>query len=332
MTMNSRLKLLLSNANITKLIATCRPARTIVLMYHDLRTDDDFENWLRVSNKDFDYQLMRLKQVGDFIGPDDLFSPSRDRRPRFLITFDDGYRNNIQLAAPILRKYNAPALFFISTRHMQEQLFFWPDVIVTPLQALQLDSLDLRNFDLGQFQFRPMGSPERWDDIQVLLVSLKNLGNTNNPTVAAVLRHMQKEYAEPLAKHLPRFRPINSSELKEMSREPLFHFGSHAHHHDILTFQKDGAVDANLKKSQSILEELTGRRIKHLAYPNGNCDARIIARAERIGYTRGYVVKTGIVNSKTSAMVLPRLGIGGIGHRSLPFFQLNRLLVEAILE
>jgi peptidoglycan/xylan/chitin deacetylase (PgdA/CDA1 family) len=329
--MNARLKAMFSHASVTRALTATGPARTVILMYHDLRTDDDFPNWLRVSAADFEAHLTRLARIGDFIAPDQLFTPANGRRLRFLITFDDGYRNNFDLAAPLLRKHNAPALFFISTEHMQAQETFWPDLVVTPIQALRLESLDLSAFDLGICRFRPPGSIERWDDIQSLLVALKALGNIQHPTVAAVLQHLRDEYADTLNEHLPRFRPLNAAELKSMAADPLFHIGSHAHHHDILTYQDDQNVTESLSLSQSILADITGREITHLAYPNGDHDDRIMGLAQKAGYDHAYAVRQGVTNERTPRLSLPRLGIGGMGPRSLPFFQLNRLLAKDVL-
>lgn len=325
------LKNIISNIIVTKLITIFRPARTVILMYHDLREDDDFENWLRVSVSDFIYQLTRFQRIGVFISPIDIFRPSTSRCLRFLITFDDGYCNNFELAAPILRRYQIPALFFISTQHMQEQEPFWPDIVITSIQSQRLERLDLRRFNLGIFNFHPFGSARRWDDIQRLLAALKNLGNTNHPIVAAILQYLQAEYAETLAKHLPRFLPIKTDQLELMAANPLFYFGSHGHHHDILTYQENEEVDVNLQMSKLILEKHTGDKITHLAYPNGDKNNRIIKRAKIAGFTHGYGIQSGTVDSQSPVMCLPRLGVGGVGARLLPFYQLNRMLVSESL-
>ena len=52
-----------------------------------------------------------------FIGPDDLLNGLEPGGKYALISFDDGYYNNV-LARPILEEYRAPALFFISTDHV----------------------------------------------------------------------------------------------------------------------------------------------------------------------------------------------------------------------
>ncbi len=71
---------------------------------------------------DFAAQLRYLRNFGDFISMDDalacLESPSPLRGRHYAVTFDDGFRNCLTNAAPILADFAAPAAFFVSTRHI----------------------------------------------------------------------------------------------------------------------------------------------------------------------------------------------------------------------
>ncbi len=42
------------------------------------------------------------------------------RQPGVLLTFDDGFANNARVALPLLEEFSAPAVFFVSTQHVQE--------------------------------------------------------------------------------------------------------------------------------------------------------------------------------------------------------------------
>ena len=45
----------------------------------------------------------------------------RPRKPPVLVTFDDGYRNNAVLAAPMLKRKGIPALFFLASGYIDER-------------------------------------------------------------------------------------------------------------------------------------------------------------------------------------------------------------------
>ena len=64
-----------------------------------------------------------------FVSPDDIqngLDPGKNST--FSLLLKDGYYNN-NLALPILKEYNIPALFFISSNHIKQNKCFWWDVV-----------------------------------------------------------------------------------------------------------------------------------------------------------------------------------------------------------
>ncbi len=300
-----------------------------VLMYHDLCDDGDFANWLRVPMSRFAAQLDTLAELGTFIAPDDLATPDRLPRDRisFLLTFDDGYANWARLAAPLLEQRRIPAQFFVSTAPLTDRRPFWTDVVVTPIQVAALRELDLSAFDLGAFTFRAGPTSARWDDVQRLLVAIKAKGNEDHPEVADLLAWFEREYAEILAEHLPRFRPIDGDEVRRMAGGGFCHFGSHGHEHRVLTRLVDDALHASLTRSRDLLGDLLNRPVTELAYPNGDHDARVRAAAAEAGYTAAYTVAAGLLSGPCPALALPRLSVGAFDSPALLRFHLLRQLM-----
>ncbi|MBU0740891.1 polysaccharide deacetylase family protein [bacterium] len=328
--MRGLVKSIVGNSLVTRFAARRGPASVLALMYHDLREDDDFGNWLRVRVSEFEAQLEMLGRLGRFVATDALADPDGldPGRLNVLLTFDDGYANNHRLALPLLAKHRAPALFFVSTRHMQQQRPFWPDVVITAVQAGRLDALDLREFGLGEHRFRPGDGSGRWDDIQRLLVAIKAAGNADQSAVAALLDRLRDRHGDLLAEHLPRYRPLNAAEVREMADSGWCRFGGHGHDHDILTYLDDANLDYNLREPRRILEEAAGAPVVDLAYPNGDYDARVTAHALAAGYERAYTTRPGLARRETPLLSLPRLGVGGTEPLSVLRYQINRLLLE----
>jgi peptidoglycan/xylan/chitin deacetylase (PgdA/CDA1 family) len=327
--MRNAIKKLLTHATVLRRLAKGRRPRIVVLVYHDLREDDDFDNWLRVSVSRFDAQLRFLGSLGEFVTPAQAEQPAQldPERLHFLLTFDDGYVNNHRLAMPLLAKHRAPALFFVSTGPLQSQLPFWCDVIVTPIQVLGLSHLDLTATGLGEFRFR-RDREARWDDIERLLVALKARGDEDHPAVASVLDRFWHEYRDVLTQHLPRLGPLEAAQAREMAANPWCYLGSHGHHHRILTRATDHDLAASLGESRRILESIAAAPVRHLAFPNGDCDGRTIAAAAAAGYERAYTMRPGILDPATEHLAIPRLGVGGTGPEWLLQYQLSRLLLN----
>jgi peptidoglycan/xylan/chitin deacetylase (PgdA/CDA1 family) len=304
-----------------------------VLCYHDLREDDDFANWLRLPVTEFDRQLAWLGGVARFIAPEDLDAPERLDRGRLnvMLTFDDGYLNNLKLALPLLESHRAPALFFVSTHPMQDQQPFWPDLVLTPVQALRLTRLDLTAFGFADYRFRPVDDGRRWEDLQRLLVDFKRAGNADHPRVAAALAHIVGAHGGAAAAHLQRFRPLTADEVGTMSRSPWVRIGSHSHDHVLLTYLDDQTLAMNLAESRRILGAITGLPPTDLAYPNGSWDARIAAAAGQAGYVRAWASNSGLFTPGAPKMALPRLMVGGYDSLGVLGFVLNRHLALGLV-
>ena len=87
------------------------------------------------SPRDLDLQLGFVRKYFDLVSLDDLLRFSRDphgaKLPKnpALVTFDDGYRDNHDLALPILKKHGVKAIFFVATSYVDERRLFWWDRI-----------------------------------------------------------------------------------------------------------------------------------------------------------------------------------------------------------
>jgi peptidoglycan/xylan/chitin deacetylase (PgdA/CDA1 family) len=284
----------------------------IVLCYHDVRERHDFTSWLRVDLDSFSAHLEALSRLGTFADPAALDEEAAaDDRPTFLITFDDGYVNNLRLAAPVLEGAGVPALFFVSTHHLVTQERFWFDRVVNPIQAARLTRLDLTRFGLREYRFPVPDGAQRWEGIERLLVDLKSLGNEAHPTVRDVLAALDDEHGAAAAPFDEAFRPIAPQELAELVQRRGLRAGSHAHRHEILTYLEPEAVEASAAESKRILEKITGGRIVQIAYPNGNHNAAVREVCARAGFRQGFVASPGIVRGQCDPMRVPRLLVGG---------------------
>lgn len=87
-----------------------------ILMYHMVREREPGAkfNKLRVSPVNFDEQLRWLKEEGwHFAVMSDLDDPAKLPIKTVILTFDDGYEDNLQNADPILERYGAKATLYV---------------------------------------------------------------------------------------------------------------------------------------------------------------------------------------------------------------------------
>lgn len=115
--------LILAAAVILAAAFTCRwflqpPVGTVVLAYHAIE-DVPFSDaeHLFVTPEEFENQIKWLKRAGyEFIFADEM-KMAWDEKV-VCITFDDGYKDNLTEALPILEKYGVKATIFIATKHI----------------------------------------------------------------------------------------------------------------------------------------------------------------------------------------------------------------------
>jgi len=105
----------------------------LALNYHRVGNPDS-QPWDRTlwsaNAEDLDRQLATLAGHAEVIDPSEVFEAMRaGRGRRVLITFDDGYRDNFEIAFPLLRKHGLRATFFLATGFLDHPRAAWWDEI-----------------------------------------------------------------------------------------------------------------------------------------------------------------------------------------------------------
>jgi peptidoglycan/xylan/chitin deacetylase (PgdA/CDA1 family) len=99
------------------------------------------------SPEQFDRQVAVLKEYCSLIDTADLerYREQGQPLPRnpAMLTFDDGYRDCLTVALPILKKHHAKAVFFISTGYMGERRLFWWKRICALIARCQLGDVHI---------------------------------------------------------------------------------------------------------------------------------------------------------------------------------------------
>ena len=305
----------------------------VVLAYHDLREPGDFASWMRVEVGQFRGQLEALLTLGSFIGPAQLEHPELlpTGGPYFVLTFDDGHASHLRLGLPVLNELGIHALFFVSTHHLLSEEPFWFDRVVTSLQRTGATTIDLSRVGLREYRFRGREGPRRWADIQELLTDIKALGNPGDPAVELVLRQFAGSLRQGSDSPEELLRPLRVAELRALASSPLCHFGSHGSRHAIFTQLNDETLADSLVSSKHVLEELVGAPVRCVAYPNGDCNDRVVDACRRAGYAFGFVTETAVFRPGCDPYGIPRLLVGGYDSPQALGARVSRLLLaEAV--
>jgi peptidoglycan/xylan/chitin deacetylase (PgdA/CDA1 family) len=238
----------------------------IILLFHGLFLDETeitsnvVAPQQRVTTQHFRQILDHfLRHDYTFVAPCDIVSGLNRQKRYVLITFDDGYFNNIR-ALPILKEFQAPAVFFISINHVTENKSFWWDVLYRERMK----------------QGKPV------TDILIECEQLKS--KTSKEIENYLLRWFGDKALQPLTDF---DRPFRAAELKEFATDKLVFLGNHTSDHAILTNYRDDDIKTEISSAQNAIQTLTGQLPIIIAYPDGRYSDQIIRISEREGLLLG---------------------------------------------
>lgn len=134
MSAKASIKRSLVRSGALKWAARLRPQGAAVLMYHSVLENPD-EQWLvlggighsaKVFRKQMEVVARRYRPVSmdDLLG---FVSQGKHLPPRaVVVTFDDGYADNLEVAVPILNDLGIPAMFYITVDCIDNRRVPWP--------------------------------------------------------------------------------------------------------------------------------------------------------------------------------------------------------------
>jgi peptidoglycan/xylan/chitin deacetylase (PgdA/CDA1 family) len=198
-----------------------------------------------------------------FVGPDELLEGLDPSGKYALITFDDGYYNNM-LALPVLEEYGVPAVVFVSTNHVCEQKNFWWDVLYRERTAQGATPRQIYNEAMHLKVLRSC-------ELEAVLV--ERFGPS------AFIPHGDID------------RPFRPDELRALAGHPLVHLGNHTADHAILTNYTPEQAHDQIVRAQEALREMTGISPSVIAYPNGAHSRPILQACGELGLKLGFTVR-----------------------------------------
>jgi peptidoglycan/xylan/chitin deacetylase (PgdA/CDA1 family) len=178
-----------------------------------------------------------------------------------LITFDDGYLDNYEVAFPILERYKVPAVFFLVSTFASGGVIPWWDRIAWMVKSAQVERFSLAGADSHiEFDLRETSREDATDAILALF-------KARCQAPAPFLKELEECCRpEPIARGEELF--LSWSQAREMMASGM-DVGAHTHTHPILAGLTKEEQTRELKQSKRILERELGKRIDVVAYPVG---------------------------------------------------------------
>jgi peptidoglycan/xylan/chitin deacetylase (PgdA/CDA1 family) len=183
----------------------------------------------------------------------------------FAITFDDGFANNLTVAAPILDAAKLPATFYITTSFVQDNAMSWIDRIEWCFEELPTVSLRL------PWNSAAVEAGDAAAKMALLSDIRAHVKADDSIDVDAFVSSGfgQCGVEEVRSTDDPLDRKMTWPELRELASHERFSVGGHSHTHAILSFLDPPALAAELDTSLALLRERAGAGPRHYSYPEG---------------------------------------------------------------
>jgi peptidoglycan/xylan/chitin deacetylase (PgdA/CDA1 family) len=306
----------------------------LILLYHRVAEVQSDPWLLSVTPRHFAEQLEVLRKVGRPMRLQHLVKDLRGGKSQYrplVVTFDDGYVDNLYNAKPLLECYGIPATIFLTTGCMGQDLEFWWDeldrLLLQPKTLPRTLHLNIdgttHDWDLGEATdygediARCHRTWSAWDkhDPSARHSLYRSLYHLLQPLPADEQRRVLDDLltwslARPRGR--PSYRPLTIQEILTLAQCDLVDIGSHTITHPMFSARPTATQREEIQQSKAHLEEILGYPVRSFAYPYGGqpaYTAETVALVREAGFACACSASAGVVRQGTDPFRLPRLHV-----------------------
>jgi peptidoglycan/xylan/chitin deacetylase (PgdA/CDA1 family) len=306
----------------------------LILLYHRVAEVQSDPWLLSVTPRHFAEHLEVLRKVGRPMRLYHLAQNLREGKSQYrplVVTFDDGYADNLYNAKPLLERYEIPATIFLTTGCIgQDREFWWDELDRLLLQPKTLPKALHLNIDgsthdwdlgeaadYGEDAAQHHRSWRAWDkhDPSARHSLYRSLYHLLQPLPAGEQRKVLDDLltwalAEPGGR--PSYRPLTIQEILTLAQGDLLDIGSHTITHTVLSARPPATQWKEIQHSKAHLEEVLGCPVTSFAYPYGrqsDYTAETMALVQEAGFACACSASAGVVRRAADPFRLPRVHV-----------------------
>ena len=219
------------------------------------------------------------------------------------VTFDDGYADNYEVAAPILDRFGVPGAFYATIKNVED---------ATPPWYCRLRNafhMSLRNDWPDAREDREWPMATRAERHESFLVASRRLAKLAGEAQMRSLVQIENELE---------VQPLGYAGAPMMSWDQLRGLikgghivGSHTMTHPNLAYVDDAVLRLELKESKRVMEEQFGSPVVHFSYPSPilqpHFNEATVERARQAGYQTSVTCVPGVVRRGQEPLALRRV-------------------------
>ncbi len=305
-------------SGLLRLFVASQRNKVTILMLHGVTDPAAPAAWKPLRSQLTPKQLARtlaiLAQYYRFVSLTEATEMLAGTRPlaanSLALTFDDGYRNNLIFALPVLRRFNAPATIFLSTGNVTSQKPFWFDRLDYAVQSMANERISRQGIpELAEMDF---SNREALTRSFITFIRKERQRYTTDTAMrsamAGLTERMEQCSGHGLAEIFaddPWSGVLTWDEVRQAANE--VHFGSHGVDHPLLSLVSPDVARQELVASRESIEFYTGRPCRHLAYPDGSFNHEVVSLARACDYSSAVTIIPGLNQRGNEMLTLRRI-------------------------
>ncbi len=305
--------------------------RGLILMYHRVAEVDSDPWGLCVSPRHFSEQMEVLKEYGTPLDLSRFVQALRGGHlpPRpIVVTFDDGYLDNLSAAAPLLERYEVPATVFLVSGAIGRGREFWWDELERVLLHPGPLPRDLQLTVGGNVQSWSLAGATDYGSDSFLSHRGWRALSQDDPTPRHSLFRSLYFLLQPLAEQerlrlmddlltwagrkpstRSECRPVTAEEALALGQAELVGIGAHTVTHPLLSALSPSEQSFEIQRGKEALEELLGRPVSHFSYPYGGLTSETVALVRENGFSCAVTTAGVPVDPGADPFQLPRVPV-----------------------
>lgn len=270
-----------------------------------------------------------LKEKYVFISLDQLYDGFTKgilpKKKFVVITFDDGYKDNLDIAYPILKKYDIPFTVYITTGIPNKSAILWWYILEDMIR--DMDTIKFFwNREKYIYNTRTISEKE----IAFELIQTFVHKNFTLETSLELFSTLFKDFEPDLTKYSS-IIGMSWDEVRKLNSDPLASIGAHTVNHYPLSRLRFDDLMSEIRNSKIELEKQLRQPIKHFAYPYGKFSSASIREfecAKNLGFQTATTTNIGNLFEEHSKLLysLPRISINRATNQHVLKMQTSGLL------
>jgi peptidoglycan/xylan/chitin deacetylase (PgdA/CDA1 family) len=298
-------------------IARRTDAAWTIVLYHRIvpqRERGLLSNGMCVTLDRFEAQIAWFRRAFQPIRMDEamaLLARGEPLPPRALsVTFDDGYRDNLDLALPVLERHAMPATLFVPTGGLACGEPFWWDRVAAAFSATAVPAFDPAEVGLPGWRSSqvPLGFGHRQAVLRDVIDALWELPQPQAITAVGALERVllrDRRFPRTAVRTPPR---LTAAEVRTMHRRGV-EIGAHSVHHGNFERLCAQEIVAQVEDSRTALEALCDAPVRGFAYPAGRLNPAVVRTVASCSVDYAVTTAPGVNRAGTPPHALMRIGM-----------------------